>query len=213
MFITLVTSYNANWFLVGDVPVAIALTWALIIAGAMNMTVALGIRDAGSEELAAGNIKRETTGATKRLEWIVRGLPAPMADAGWAILLDLALDAVAIHSARLYVGELFSLTKETGITGGLEALFNLNKEQALDASDSTGATKGVSAFKDTRLIGKVGLTTVLHKSLSFGFGFTLKYDQNPAPRPSGGAMLAADFQPFSDKVDTLTEASLLYTFL
>lgn len=123
------------------------------------------------------------------------------------------LDAVAIHSARLYVGELFSLTKETGITGGLEALFNLNKEDALDASDNTGATKGVDAFKDTRLIGKVGLTTVLHKSLSFGFGFTIKYDQNPAPRPSGGAMFAPMFQPFSDKVDTLTEASLLYTFL
>lgn len=123
------------------------------------------------------------------------------------------IDAVAIHSARLFVGELFSITKETGLTGGVEALFNLNKEQALDASDPTGATKGVGAFKDTRVIGKVGLTTVLRKRLSFGFGFTVKYDQNPAPRPSGGAMFAPMFQPFCDKVDTLTEATLLYTFL
>lgn len=61
--------YNENWILLGDVPVAIALTWALIIAGAMNITDALGIR----------------------------GLPAPMTDAVWAVSLDLALDAVAIR--------------------------------------------------------------------------------------------------------------------
>ena len=48
--------------------------------------------------------------------------------------------------------------------------------------------------------------------------FTLKYDQNPAPRPvpSGspaGTSYAATFLPFADKVDTLTEATLVYTFL
>jgi hypothetical protein len=127
------------------------------------------------------------------------------------------LDAVAIHSARLFLGELFTLTKDTGISGSVEALFNLNKEKALLASDSTGATTGVGAFKDTRLIGKLGLTTLLRASLSFGFGFTVRYDQNPAPRPlpasAAGAMYADMFQPFADKVDTLTEATLIYTFL
>jgi hypothetical protein len=43
-------------------------------------------------------------------------------------------------------------------------------------------------------------------------------DQNPAPRPvpSGsppGSSYAPTFQPFADKVDTLTEATLIYTFL
>ena len=125
------------------------------------------------------------------------------------------LDAVAIHSARVFVGELFSLTKATGITGSVEALFNLNKEKALLASDTTGATNGVGAFKDTRIIGKLGLTTTLFSSLSFGFGFTLKYDQNPAPRPlpAGAMPYAANFQPFADKVDTMTEATMIYTFL
>ncbi len=127
------------------------------------------------------------------------------------------VDPVAIQSARLFVGELYALTKETGFSGSVEALFNLNKEDALDASDGTGMTKGVGAFKDTRVIGKLGLTTVLRKSLSFGFGFTVKFDQNPAARPlpasAGGAMYAAGFQPFADKVDTLTEATLIYTFL
>ncbi|HEY8923189.1 MAG TPA: DUF481 domain-containing protein [Polyangia bacterium] len=128
---------------------------------------------------------------------------------------DKTLDSVTIHSARLFVGELFTLTKETGFSGSVEALFNLNKEEAYDARDITGNTKGVGAFKDTRVIGKLGLTTTLHKSLSLGIGFTLKYDQNPAPIPlvGGASKYAMDFLPFADKVDTLTEATLIYTFL
>lgn len=77
--------YDPNWLLLGDVPLAIALTWAMIIAGAMNLTDALGIADISSVS-RAGFLNR-----------LVRGLPAPMADAVWAILLDLALDAVAIR--------------------------------------------------------------------------------------------------------------------
>jgi Protein of unknown function, DUF481 len=125
------------------------------------------------------------------------------------------LDSVTIHSARLFVGELFTLTKETGFSGSIEALFNLNKETALDARDITGNTKGVGAFKDTRLVGKLGLTTTIHKSLSLALGFTLKYDQNPAPWPlvGGAPKYVDDFLPFADKVDTLTEATLIYTFL
>ena len=40
--------YNLGWVLVGDVPIAIAMTWALIIAGAMNLSDALGIADVTS---------------------------------------------------------------------------------------------------------------------------------------------------------------------
>lgn len=127
------------------------------------------------------------------------------------------IDPVTIHSARLFAGDLWALTPETGINLSFEALFNLNEEKALDASDETGATKTVKAFKDTRLVGKAGLTTTLRKNLSFGFGFTLRYDQNPAPRPlpgsAKGLSWAPNFQPFSDKVDTLTEATLVFTFL
>jgi putative salt-induced outer membrane protein YdiY len=127
------------------------------------------------------------------------------------------VDAVAIHSARVFVGQALRLTSDTGITGSLEALFNLNKEKAPDASDSTGATQEVKAFKDTRVTGKVGLTTTLWKNLSFGFSFGVLYDQNPAPRPvpasAKGAPYAPTFHPFADKVDTLTEATLVFTFL
>ncbi|MBI3915241.1 MAG: carotenoid biosynthesis protein [Chloroflexi bacterium] len=61
--------YDAHWFRFDLVPPAIAMSWALIIASAMNISDALGI----DERLA------------------------PIADAVWAILLDLALDAVAIR--------------------------------------------------------------------------------------------------------------------
>jgi hypothetical protein len=126
------------------------------------------------------------------------------------------LDPVTIHSARVFLGETAKLSEATGITASGEALFNLNSEpKALNVS--TGMP-GVDAFKDTRVVAKVGLTTTLVKRLSVGFGFTFKYDQNPAalPVPPGspaGAAYAAGFQPFADKVDTLTEINLIYTFL
>jgi hypothetical protein len=126
------------------------------------------------------------------------------------------LDAVTVHSARVFAGETLTLSTATGLTASVEALFNLNKEGKA-ISVSTGMP-GVDPFNDTRVVGKVGMTTTLLKSLSMSFGFTLRYDQNPAPRPvpSGapaGSSYAPTFQPFADKVDTLTEATLVYTFL
>jgi hypothetical protein len=125
------------------------------------------------------------------------------------------IDPVAVHSARLFVGETLKLSQVTGINASVEALFNVNKEDK--ALDVRTGMPGVNAFNDTRVVGKAGLTTTLVKSLSFAFGFTLRYDQNPAPLPlppgSMGMAYAMGFQPFAEKVDTLTEASLIYTFL
>jgi hypothetical protein len=126
------------------------------------------------------------------------------------------LGAVSVHSARAFVGETLKLTAQTGIAASVEALFNLNKE-AKAISVGTGMA-GVDPLKDTRVVGKLSVTTTLLKSLSMSLGFTLRYDQNPAPRPvpSGsptGTSYAPTFQPFADTVDTLTEATLVYTFL
>lgn len=125
------------------------------------------------------------------------------------------LDGVSIHSARLFVGELWSLTKDTGINASGEALFNLNKETG--ALDSSTGAKGVDAFSDTRLVAKAGLSTRLFQSLSFAVGFTWRYDQNPAPisPPTlpAGLTYAANFQPFAKSSDTLTELTFIYTFL
>jgi hypothetical protein len=126
------------------------------------------------------------------------------------------VEPVSIHSGRVYVAETLKVSNDTGATASVEALFNLNREgSALNAS--TGML-GVDAFKDTRVVGKVGLTTTFWKALSIGLGFTLKYDQNPAPRPipSGspaGSGYAVGFQPFANKTDILGEATLIYTFL
>jgi hypothetical protein len=126
------------------------------------------------------------------------------------------LDPVSVHSARLFVGDTLKLSTATGFTASIEAFFNLNNEgKALNVN--TGQP-GVDPFKDTRLVGKAGITTTLVKSLSIAFMFTLRYDQNPAPLPipSGspaGAVFATGFVPFADTTDTLTDISLIYTFL
>ncbi|HLK89872.1 MAG TPA: DUF481 domain-containing protein [Polyangia bacterium] len=123
---------------------------------------------------------------------------------------------VSIHSARVFVGEALTLTKVTGVTASVEGLFNLNTEsKALNVN--TGAP-GVDAFHDTRVNSKVGFTATLFGKLSIGFAITLRYDQNPAPLPippgtAAGVGFAPGFQPFAEKWDTLTEATLIYTFL
>jgi hypothetical protein len=128
------------------------------------------------------------------------------------------IDPVQIHSARLFLGEELKVSEDTGFKVGFEALFNLNKENALEErglEPDPAPRKEVAAFKDTRLMAKAALSTKLWRNVSFAFGFTLKYDQNPAPRPlpstAAGAMFAGTF--FSDEVDTLTEATLVFTFL
>jgi hypothetical protein len=126
------------------------------------------------------------------------------------------LDPITIHSARAFVGDQAKLTNATGANVSIEALFNLNAEdKALNVN--TGMP-GVEALHDTRILGKAGLTTTLAKRLSIGFTFTLKYDQNPAalPVPAGtptGVGFASGFTPFAEKIDTLVEATLIYTFL
>lgn len=125
------------------------------------------------------------------------------------------LDPVSIHSARIFAGETLKLSAATGATASIEALFNLNKEGA--AIDVNTSMPGVAAFKDTRVNGKVGLTTTLLKQLSIGFGFTIKYDQNPATLPpppnAGTATTPPGVTYFVEKVDTLSELTLIMTFL
>ncbi len=125
------------------------------------------------------------------------------------------LDPVSIHSARLFVGETMKLGDASALTASFEAFFNLNREGA--AINVQNRTAGVDPFHDTRLIGKAALTTTVWKRLSVGFGFTVRFDQNPAPRPipSGspaGSMYSADF-PFANRTDTIGELALVYTFI
>ena len=127
------------------------------------------------------------------------------------------IDPVSIHSARLCVGETAKITSATGATASVEAFFNLNKEtKALNIDPPHDP--GVAAFHDTRVIGKLAVSTTLFKSLSVALGFTIRYDQNPAPLPippgtPANTPYMPGIQPFAETVDMASELTLIYTFL
>jgi hypothetical protein len=123
---------------------------------------------------------------------------------------DINIPAVQIHSGRLFLG--YSGTIGTGTTAYLsvEALFNLNPETAPNASDHSNR---VGPFLDTRVVGKVGALSTFYKNCSIAIGFTLKYDNNPAPRPPLSLPYAQGYQPFADKLDTIIEAALVVNLI
>ncbi len=135
------------------------------------------------------------------------------------------VDSVAIHSARLMVGEVWKVSDDTGVYANAEVLFNLNREtNALDAGVSTPPgvvpgqplpmpippfiDDGVAPFKDTRVNAKTGITTKLWKDLSFGFGVTVRYDQNPALLAQSPA-----YRAFANTLDVIVDASLIVSLL
>jgi uncharacterized protein DUF481 len=114
-------------------------------------------------------------------------------------------DGLSIHSLRTFGGYQGKLRKDTGLEASLEALFNLN---TLDT-----ATGEVGAFEDNRLLGKLALTTKATDAVSFRFGFEVRVDSAPAPRPPLALPYAPGFVPLADEVDTKTEAALIVSFL
>lgn len=114
-------------------------------------------------------------------------------------------DALNIHSARGFLGYAGKLSEDTQVDASTEWLLNLN-------SEDTPAGE-VDALDDTRMNAKTGLTTKLWKDVAFRFSFTAKYDNAPAPRPPLALPYAAGFVPLADKLDTITEASLIVNFL
>ena len=115
-------------------------------------------------------------------------------------------DGVSIHSGRFFVGYEGALTKDTGLTGSLESLHNVN---TLDTS-----TGEVSAFEDTRINTTLAITTKVFEDISFRFGFTSKWDNAPSARPLIGGLPYADgYSPLAYKHDTKTEATLIINFL
>jgi hypothetical protein len=120
-------------------------------------------------------------------------------------------EGVPIHSGRAFTSAGITVSKQTGATLSLEVLTNLNKENA----PAPGYAQ-VDGFKDTRFVGKLGLTTTLWENVSFGFGFTGRYDNAPAPLPAlktPALPFAPGFFPLAKKWDTITEATLIVTFL
>jgi hypothetical protein len=122
--------------------------------------------------------------------------------------------SVNIHSLRLFTGYALKFTDSAGLFANLEGLFNLNSEDVL--VDQSG-TKGASAFRDTRLNFKAGLSSTLFKKLSLAITVSVKYDNVPAARPTfkindATVPFAPGFTPLANKTDTITEAALIYSF-
>ncbi len=112
--------------------------------------------------------------------------------------------SVQIHSARAFIGHKAKLSEDTSFEGSLEALDNLNANDA------------AARFDDLRVNIGGSLSTKLTKAISFSFSFTAKFDNVPAPfaRPAG---LMGEFDatnpPLSSRIDTTTKASLIVTLL
>jgi hypothetical protein len=112
-----------------------------------------------------------------------------------------------LHSLRLYAGYNLTASKDTALTFDIEYLGTMNR------FDGPYGVR-VGSFEDSRVTGRAMLTTRLWKRLAFRLAFTAKFDNVPAPLPGiGGLPFAAGFIPAAEKLDTLTDASLVVTFL
>jgi hypothetical protein len=112
-----------------------------------------------------------------------------------------------IHSLRAYVRYDLTVSKDTALLFDVEYLGNLNKYDGPYGAE-------IGAFKDSRVYGRAALNTRIWKKLAFRIAFTARYDYVPAPLPAfAGTPFAPSFIPPAQRLDTLTDASLVVSFL
>ncbi len=112
-----------------------------------------------------------------------------------------------VASLRAFVGYVLSFSKTTAFNVDIEALFNLNPLTA-----PTGGN--VSPFTYSRVNAKTALVTTLYKNIAFRLGFTAIFNNVVGPIPEqGGIPFAMGYRPLAEKLDTITDASLVVTFL
>jgi len=114
-------------------------------------------------------------------------------------------DGFSNHSLRAFAGYEGKLSEDSGLDASLEGLFNVNE---LDTP-----TGPADRFEDSRLTGKLALTTKLFEDISFRFGFEARYDNVPSALPTFSTPFEAGLVPEADKLDTKTEATLIINFL
>jgi hypothetical protein len=115
-------------------------------------------------------------------------------------------DGAGIHSGRVFAGYSGKVGAETGLEASVETLLNVNRYDT--------AAGEVDPFGDTRVNGKLAITTKLLEDLSFRAGFESRYDHAPSPRPPfAGLAYAPGYVPLADELDTKVEAALILNFL
>jgi putative salt-induced outer membrane protein YdiY len=110
-----------------------------------------------------------------------------------------------LHSARLFVGYTLTINDSVGLAASVETMINGNSV--------TIAKINYGFAEASRLIGKVSLNTRIWKNISFKVGFTARYDNAPAAAPALDVPYGPDFLPLANRLDTMTDASLIITFL
>jgi hypothetical protein len=122
---------------------------------------------------------------------------------------------IQMASLRAFLGYTLTLSTDTAVGIQVEVLDNLNPLDRINPTDNN-PDGTASAFEDVRVLAKASLTTKLWRGLSFRFSFAAKYDNVPAPQPAGGFAFDPKFYPVppaAQKLDTITEAALVVTFL
>jgi len=112
---------------------------------------------------------------------------------------------VQLHSLRLFVGYTLTLSKDTSLAAEVEALCNLNPVTI------GGVDAGV--FQATRVNSKASLTTRIWKMIAFRLTFSAKYDNAPPPAAAFALPYEAGFAPRAERLDTITDASIIVNFL
>lgn len=110
-----------------------------------------------------------------------------------------------IHSLRLYLGYDLTFSKDSTLKLYGEVLCNLNPED--------GPHGNIRPFEDTRVNFGLALITKLWQRLNFRFGVTARYDNAPQARPAIDLPYAPGYTPLAEKLDTVVDASLVFTFL
>src|SRR5262249_14895876 len=110
---------------------------------------------------------------------------------------------IAIHSGRVFVGHKATMTEGVALETSLEALSNFNHETLPTGKDG-------SAFQDTRVNFKVGISAKIGANLAVQTSFEGHYAHRPGPMAI--KTLAPGFVPEATALDTIWKASLIYTF-
>jgi hypothetical protein len=111
------------------------------------------------------------------------------------------VDALNIHSARIFAGYTAKLSDVTGFLANAELLLNLNTED--------GPTGDIGPGEDARLLARTALTTKVLGRMDLRVAFTAKFDNAPAPLPPFSTPFDAGFVPLAEELDLTTEVALI----
>jgi hypothetical protein len=110
-----------------------------------------------------------------------------------------------IISFRAFIGYKGEMVPGTTLAASLEALTNLNHETLVTMQSG-------NTFDDTRLNGRIAISTKIGKGLAVETSIESHFDNRPAPLQVKGVMLAPGFVPPAEKLDTIMKFNLIYAF-